>query len=129
MTEEFEIVDTSKVQLASLKNYMSVLGYQYYGADKVFISDLWSNRSRVNVGFNTAVLAHNGMFTETHGRGFEPDTVFGDIPYAVWQEALADKVVRTAYLQKSYKKGILCTKHLVKFVRPEESEILLKKKK
>jgi len=127
MTEEFEIVDTSKVQLASLKNYMSILGYQYYAIDKVFISDMWSNRSRVNVGFNTAVLAHNGMFTETHGRGFEPDTVFGDIPYAVWQEAQADKIVHTAYLQKSYKRGILCTKHLVKFVRPEEVELLLKK--
>lgn len=129
MEEEFEIVDTSKLQLASLKNFMAGLGYQYYAIDKVFISDLWSNRSRVNVGFNTAVLAHNGHFTETHGRGFEPDTVFGDIPYAVWQESQADKVVHTAYLQKSYKKGILCTKHLVKFVRIEEAELLLKKKK
>jgi len=129
MTEEFEIVDTSKLQLASLKNFLAALGYQYYAIDKVFISDLWSNRSRVAVGFNTAVLAHNGMFTETHGRGFEPDTVFGDISYAVWQEAQADKIVHAVYLQKSYKKGILCTKHLVKFVRPEESEILLKKKK
>lgn len=129
MEEEFEIIETSKIQLASLKNYMSILGYQYYGVDKVFISDLWSNRSRVNVGFNTAVLAHNGIFTETHGRGFEPDTVFGDIPYHVWQEAQLDKIVYTVYLQKSYKKGILCTKHLVKFVRPEEAYVLLKKKK
>lgn len=128
MEEEFEIVDTSKIQLASLKNYMSTLGYQYYAIDKVFISDLWSNRSRVAVGFNTAVLAHNGAFTETHGRGFEPDTVFGDIPYAVWQEAQLDKIVHTVYLQKSYKRGNLCTKHLVKFVRPEEAELLLKKK-
>ena len=80
MEEEFEITDTSKVQLASLKNYMSVLGYQLRSIDKVFISDLWINRSRVNVGFNTAVLTHNGMFTATHGRGFEPDTVFGDTP-------------------------------------------------
>ena len=128
MEEEFEIVETSKIQLVSLKNFMSVLGYQYYGVDKVFISDLWINRSRVNVGFNTAVLAHNGMFTETHGRGFEPDTVFWDIPYAVWEEAQADKIVKCVYLQKSYKKGILCTKHLVKFVRPEEAELLLKKK-
>lgn len=128
MTEEFEIVDTSKVQLASLKNFMSALGYQYYGVDKVFISDLWSNRSRVNIGFNTAVLTHNGMFTETHGRGFEPDTVFGDIPYAVWQEAQADKIVHNVYLQKSYKRGILCTKHLVKFVHPEDADVLLKKK-
>ncbi|UZS00885.1 hypothetical protein [Pseudomonas phage vB_PsaM_M1] len=129
MQEEFEIVDTSKLQLASLKNYMAVLGYQYYAIDKVFISDMWANRSRVNVGLNTAVLAHNGMFTETHGRGFEPDTVFGDIPYTVWQEAQTDKVVHAVYLQKSYKKGILCTKHLVKFVRPEEADVLLKKKK
>lgn len=129
MEEEFEIVETSKIQLVSLKNFMSVLGYQYYGVDKVFISDLWSNRSRVNVGFNTAVLAHNGMFTEAHGRGFEPDTVFGDIPYAVWQEAQLDKIVHTVYLQKSYKRGILCTKHLVKFVRPVEADLLLKKKK
>jgi hypothetical protein len=129
MEEEFNIVDTSKIQLASLKNFMSNLGYCYYAIDKLFISDLWINRSRVAVGFNTAVLAHNGIFTETHGRGFEPDTVFGDIPYAVWQEAQADKVVHAVYLQKSYKKGILCTKHLVKFVRPVEADVLLKKKK
>ena len=128
MTEEFEIVDTSKVQLASLKNFLAALGYQYYAIDKVFISDMWINRSRVNVGFGTAVLTHNGMFTETHGRGFEPDTVFGDIPYAVRQEAQSDKIVHAVYLQKSYKKGILCTKHLVKFVRPEEADVLLKKK-
>lgn len=129
MEEEFEIVDTSKLQLASLKNFLAVLGYHYYGVDKVFVSDLWSNRSRTNISFRTAVQAHNGMFAEAHGRGFEPDTVFGDIPYAVWQEAQADKVVHTAYLQKSYKRGILCTKHLVKFVRPEEADVLLKKKK
>ena len=128
MEEEFEIVDTSKLQLASLKNFMAVIGYQYYAIDKVFISDLWINRSRVNVGLNTAVLAHNGAFTETHGRGFEPDTVFGNIPYAVWQEAQADKIVHNVYLQKSYKRGILCTKHLVKFVRTQEAELLLKKK-
>ena len=128
MEEEFEIVETSKIQLASLKNFMSALGYQYYGVDKVFVSNLWSNSSRVAVGFNTAVLAHNGMFTETHGCGFEPDTVFWDIPYTVWQEAQLDKIVHTVYLQKSYKKGILCTKHLVKFVRPSEADLLLKKK-
>jgi len=129
MEEEFEIVETSKIQLASLKNFMAAIGYQYYGIDKVFVSDMWSNRSRVNISVRTAVLAHNGMFTETHGRGFEPDAVFGDIPYDVWQEAQADKIVHNVYLQKSYKKGILCTKHLVKFVRPQEAEILLKKKK
>ena len=129
MEEEFEIVETSKVQLASLKNFMSNLGYYYYAIDKVFISDMWVNRSRVNISFRTAVLAHNGHFTDWHGVGFHRHSVFGDIPYAVWQEAQADKVVHTAYLQKSYKKGILCTKHLVKFVRPEEAELLLKKKK
>ena len=128
MEEEFEVFDTSKIQLASLKIYMSTLGYQYCAIDKVFVSDLWSNRSRRNISFRTAVLAHNGMFNEAHGHGFEPDTVFGDIPYAMWQEAQANKIVHTVYLQKSYKKGVLCTKHLVKFVRPEESELLLKKK-
>ena len=128
MEEEFEVFDTSKIQLASLKIYMSTLGYQYCAIDKVFVSDLWSNRSRRNISFRTAVLAHNGMFNEAHGRGFEPDTVFGDIPHAVWQEAQANKIIHAVYLQKSYKKGVLCTKHLVKFVRPEESELLLKKK-
>lgn len=128
MEEGFEVFDTSKIQLASLKIYMTTLGYRYCVIDKVFVSDLWSNRSRRNISFRTAVLAHNGMFNEVHGHGFEPATVFGDIPYAVWQEAQANKIVHMVYLQKSCKKGILCTKHLVKFVRPEESELLLKKK-
>ena len=129
MTEEFEITDTSKIQLASLKNFMAAIGYCYYAIDKVFVSDMWSNRSRVNIGFSTAVLAHNNQFTDWHGVGFHRNSVFGSIPIEVCQEAQADKIVHTVYLQKSYKKGILCTKHLVKFVRPEESEILLKKKK
>ena len=129
MGEEFEIINTSKIQLASLKNFMSALCYQYYAIDKVFISDLWINRSRVNVGFGTAVLAHNNQFTDWHGVGFHRNSVFGSIPVEVWKEAQADKVVHTVYLQKSYKRGILCTKHLVKFARPEEADVLLKKKK
>ena len=128
MTEEFEIVDTSKVQLASLKNFMSILGYQYYAIDKVFVSDLWTNRSRKVISFRTAVLAHNGMFTETHGRGFEPDTVFGDIALEVWKQSQSDRIVHSVYLQCSCRKGILCMKHLVKFVHPEDTDVLLKKK-
>lgn len=127
--EEFEIVDTSKIQLASLKNFLSALGYQYYAIDKVFVSDLWSNRSRKVISFRTAVFAHNGTFSEIHVRGFEPDTVFGDIPLEVWKQAQVDKVVRSVYLQCSRKKGILCMKHLVKFVHPEDADVLLKKKK
>ena len=127
--EEFEIVDTSKIQLDSLKNFMAAIGYQYYGVDRVFVSDMWSNRSRVNISFRTAVLAHNGHFTDWHGVGFHRHSVFGDIPNEVWDFAQVNKIVHTAYLQKSYKKGVLCTKHLVKFVRPSEAELLLKKKK
>jgi hypothetical protein len=129
MEEEFKIVDTSKVQLASLTDFMAAIGYQYYGIDKIFISDMWSNRSRVNISFRTAVLAHNGHFTDWHGVGFHRHSVFGDIPNEVWDHAQANKIVHNVYLQKSYKKGILCTKHLVKFVRPHEADVLLKKKK
>lgn len=128
MEEEFEIINTSKIQLASLKNFMSALCYQYYAIDKVFVSDLWTNRSRKVISFRTAVLAHNGMFTETHGRGFEPDTVFGDIALEVWKQSQSDKIVHSVYLQCSRRKGILCMKHLVKFVHPEDTDVLLKKK-
>jgi hypothetical protein len=129
MEEEFEIVETSKVQLASLKNFMTVIGYQYYSIDKVFVSDLWTNRSRKVLSFRTAVLAHNGYFTDWHGTGFHRDSVFGDIPLEVWKQAQADKIVHSVYLQCSRKKGILCMKHLVKFVHPEDADVLLKKKK
>lgn len=122
------LANTSKLQLASLKNFLSALDYQYYAIDKVFVSDLWTNRSRKVISFRTAVLAHNGAFTDWHGRGFEPDTVFGDIPLEVWKQAQADKIVHSVYLQCSRKKGILCMKHLVKFVHPEDADILLKKK-
>ncbi|MGL5012954.1 MAG: DUF7390 domain-containing protein [Bacteroidales bacterium] len=123
-----DIVDTSKVQLASLKNFLSALGYQYYAIDRVFVSDLWTNRSRKVISFRTAVLAHNGAFTDWHGACFHRNSVFGDIPCIVWQEAQADKIVHSVYLQCSRKKGILCTKHLVQFVHPEDADVQLKKK-
>lgn len=126
--EQWTPQDTSKIQLASLKNFLSALGYQYYAIDKVFVSDLWTNRSRKVISFRTAVLAHNGAFTDWHGTGFHRYTVFWDIPLEVWKQAQADKIVHSVYLQCSRKKGILCTKHLVKFVHPEDADILLKKK-
>lgn len=128
--EEFEIVDTSKIQLASLKNFLSALGYQYYAIDKVFVSDLWTNRSRKVISFRTAVLVHNQARARCARPVWtpEPDTVFGDIPLEVWKQAQADKIVHSVYLQCSRKKGILCTKQLVKFVHPEDADVLLKKK-
>lgn len=127
--EEYKIVDTSKLQLQSLKNFMRELGYSWFNVDKVFYSPYQTNKARVIVSLRNAVLAHNGYFNETHGRGFEPDTVFENIPYEWWLAANKAKIVRTVHLQHCKKKGnyIKCQKHLVKFLIPENADLLLKR--
>lgn len=126
--EDFKIVDTSKIQLQSIKNYMQELGYSWFNVDKVFYSPYGTNRARSTVSLGKAQMAHNGYYNEIHGKGFEPCGLFGNIPYEWWEAANKAKIVHTAYLQHCKKKGnyIKAQKQMVKFVHPDNAEILLK---
>ena len=125
--EDYKIVNTDKIQLQSLKNYMHELGYSWFNVDKVFYSPFQTNKARVTVSLRSAVLAHNGYYNEIHGKGFEPCSLFGNIPYDWWKAANKTKIVHTAHLQHC-KKGnyIKAQKHLVRFCEPENATLLLK---
>ena len=105
--KDYEIVDTSKLQLQSVKNFLSELRYSYFSVDKVFYSPYETDKARTTVSLRSAVLAHNGYFNEIHGRGFEPSGLFGNIPYEWWQSANNAKIVHTVHLQHCKKKGEL----------------------
>ena len=125
--KDYEIVDTSKLQLQSVKNFLSELGYSYFSVDKVFYSPYETNKARTTVSLRSAVLAHNGSFNEIHGRGFEPSGLFGNIPYEWWQAANAAKIVHTVHLQHCKKGNYIKTqKHLVKFVDKENVPLFIK---
>lgn len=124
---DVEMKDTSKIQLASVKNFLSELGYSWFNIDRGFYSSFETNKGRSWISLNTAVKVHNGFYNERHGRGFEPEGLFGNIPYEWWQAAQRAKIVHTVYLQNSKKLGrIVCQKHWVRFVEPENAQLLLK---
>lgn len=99
MEEEFKIIDSSKLQLQSIKNYMTCLGYSWFNLDRVFYSPYYTNRGRNVVSLRVAQLAHNGFFTDWHGVGFHRDSLFGNIPVEWWQEANKAKIVHSTFLQ------------------------------
>ena len=125
--EDYKIVDTSKLQLQSIKNFLTELGYSYFNVDRGFYSPFETNKGRSWISLRTAQLAHNGFFNEIRGRGFEPEGLFGNIPYEWWQSANAAKIVHTVYLQHC-KKGnyIKAQKQMVRFCEPENATLLLK---
>ena len=126
--EDFKIVNTTQIQIDSVINFLSELGYTFYPNEKVFESVAYeTNKARKVISFTTAVKAHNGHYTETHGRGFEPECLFGNIPYEWWQAAQRAKIVHKVYLQNSKKLGwIVCQKHWVRFCEPENATLLLR---
>lgn len=125
--ENFKIVHTSKLQLQSVKNFLTELGYSWFNVDKVFYSPFDINNARVTISLRNAILAHNGYYNEIHGKGFDPCGLFGNIPYEWWEAANKAKIVHTVYLQHC-KKGnyIKAQKQMVKFVHPDNAELLLK---
>lgn len=126
--EDFKIVDTSKIQLQSIKNFLAELGYSWFNVDNGFCSSYETNKGRNWISLKSAQLAHNGYFNECHGRGFEPEGLFGNIPYEWWKAANASKIVHTTFLQHQKKGNYIKTqKHLVKFICPENAILLLKR--
>lgn len=124
--EEFKIKDTSKLQLQSVKNFLAELGYTYLSKDCVFYCAYPSAKARAWVSLRTAVLLHNGNLMDWHGKRFE-DGCFDNIDQDWITAAKKAKIVLTVYLQRCKKGNYIKTqKHLVKFVHPDNAELLLK---
>lgn len=125
--EDYKIIDTSKLQLQSVKNFLSELGYTYLSKDHVFYSPYPSAKARNWISLSTACLLHNGNLMDWHGHRFQ-DGCFANIPEPWIIAANNAKIVHTIYLQQCKKKGnyIKAQKHLVKFVHPDNASLLLK---
>ena len=119
-----EIRDTSIIQLQSVKNFLSELGYQYMAPTKCFGSGYYSNRGREYISLNTAIKLHNGSLMDWHGDRFRYP--FDDTPYEWFHAAHKAKIVHVAKLQHSKKKGIIVLDHRVRFVHEENAALLLK---
>jgi|SRR5690554_2195077 len=117
-------VNTKVLQLQSVINYMSELGYEYLPASAVFQSELWSNRGRQEIRLSTAIKLHNGEYNEIHGNCFKEP--FLDIPREWFVSANSAKIVYTAKLQHSKRKGLIVQSHVVKFVNSENIDLFIK---
>lgn len=117
-------VNTKVLQLQSVINYMNELGYEYLPVSAVFQSELWSNRGRQEVRLSTAIKLHNGEHNEIHGKYFKEP--FLDIPHEWFVSANSAKIVYTAKLQHSKRKGLIVQSHVVKFVNSENIDLFIK---
>ena len=128
MTEEFEIIDTSKLQLRSLTSFAAALGYhsmQYVGEPINFYSSLPENKHRSTVSFNVMVRLHNGGLLDWHGARFRD-------PFAVdtyrMRVAQASKIVHKVKLMYSKRnKRISCQDYNVAFCHPDYEYLFLGK--
>lgn len=133
MTEEdmvnYQIIDTSKLQLRSLEAFMNALGYRipmWCFHDRInFYSIAPENRHRSTISFNTAVRMHNGGLLDWHGARFRDPFAMDTYKMKVAQ---ASKIVYHAKLQYCKKtKRIICQDHNVAFVDPAYEQLFLGK--
>lgn len=118
--------DTSILQMQSVINYMNELGYFYFAPTWGFGSGWSYNKGREWVSLNTAILLHNGFYTECHGKYFDPP--FDNLPQEMFEAARKAKILLRVKLQHSRKKGIIVQNHSVQFVRPHEAELFFGEK-
>ena len=126
--EDFKIINTEKIQLQSLKNFLSELGYTYISKDCTFYCPYPSAKARSWISLRTACLLHNGNLMDWHGKRFQ-DGCFENIPEEWIASAKRAKIVHTVHLQHCKRKGnyIRCQKQLVKFIEPDNANLLLKR--
>jgi hypothetical protein len=117
--------NTTQLQLASVRDFMSELQYDWCEPTKSFISLHPVNKGRVVLSLRTAVLLHNGNYHDWGGGYFrEP---FADVPEEFYMQAQLAKIVYVASLQLSKHAGILTQKHYVRFSETENGDLFKKK--
>lgn len=113
------MIDTSRIQLKSLMNFMKALGYEYsaHPTEKFFYTNDPNLKEIANISFNTAVKLHNASGGVRDWSGFKyfkyPFNKF--TPYQL-HVAFASKIVYNVKLQFSKKKRIIVTQsQMVRF--------------
>ena len=104
------MIDTSRIQLKSLMNFMKALGYEYsaHPTEKFFYTNDPNLKEIANISFNTAVKLHNGSCGVYK--------ILGKFtPYQL-NVAFSSKIVYKVKLQYSKKKRVILTQsHMVRF--------------
>ncbi len=125
-----EIIDTRKLQIHALKEFMQSLNYQYSPESlwvcPYFYSDHHSNKGRQYVSFNSAIKLYNGNTAKC---------VFGRPPHtlSIWSfndyyisKAKASRILINLKLQLCKQtKTIICQDHRVKFTLPSYKKLFL----
>ncbi len=122
-----EIKNTLKIQIASVKNFMSELGYTYMEIDKGFICSYPSAeiRGRTWISMATAIKLHNGSRTlsDWHGGYRYP---FDNIPKEWIIAGWKAKIVYKAKLQVTKYKKVIAQSHLIELIDKDNYELLIK---
>jgi len=111
------MIDTSRIQLKSLMNFMKALGYEYsaHPTEKFFYTNHPNLKEIANISFNTAVKLHNGTLRDWSGHKYFKYPFNKFTPYQL-HVAFASKIVYNVKLQYSKKNRIILTQsHVVKF--------------
>lgn len=114
-----EIIDTRKLQIHSLKEMMSALGYKYEewaGSNPYFYSDKYANKGRNIISIASAINLYNNNSVKC---------IFGKPPskLSIWSfddhsiaKAKAARILKSIKIQYCYQtKNILVQDHRVKF--------------
>ena len=122
---DIQPMDTLKLQLASVIQFMRQLQYEWMACSKCFESSHPVNKGRSILSLTTGILLHNNFYTEWHGNYL--DTPFEDMPWK-WVEASQQaKIVTSVSLQHSRRKGIIAQKMWVRFAQTENGELFKSK--
>lgn len=124
------MIDTSRIQLKSLMNFMKALGYEYsaHPTEKFFYTNDPNLKEIANISFNTAVKLHNGYYTEwnviewaskgnLHSAGFGFKSPFNKFGRYKIHVALNSRIIHRVKLQYSKKKRVITTQsNMIKFI-------------
>lgn len=124
------MIDTSRIQLKSLMNFMKALGYEYsaHPTEKFFYTNDPNLKEIANISFNTAVKLHNGYFVEWNvmelmkmplspSAGFRFKSPFNKFGRYKIHVALNSRIIHRVKLQYSKKKRVITTQsNMIKFI-------------
>jgi S1-C subfamily serine protease len=118
-----EIIDSTRLQIFSLRAFMQALDYQWAADTALFDEPLYfesyahKNKARKKISFQTAVNLYNNAHADNHG-GWAFNPPFDFDKYSL-KKAQAAKVVQQVKLILNKKTGYIKTQnHIVKFVDP-----------
>lgn len=127
-----EIVETKRLQIFALKEFMAALGYQFeqwYGGHPYFYSEKYSNKGRNIISLATSIKLYNGRSAKC---------IFGKPPskLSLWSfddhtiaKAMAARILKSIKIQYCYQtKSIFVQDHRVSFVLPSYKTLYLHNK-